>query len=139
MGNKAGVGIGIGGISMLAIFVVLCLTTLAVLSLVSARADLTLTEKTALSSEEYYAADAEAEARLAGLLDTIEGGGNWYEYAQSEGFGVFSRGGAAIVAFTEPIGQSKELYVEIELEMSAAGAATGRWSRAAWQTRLAED
>ncbi len=42
MGNKAGVGIGIGGISMLAIFVVLCLTTLAVLSLVSARADLTL-------------------------------------------------------------------------------------------------
>ena len=138
MGNKSGVGIGIGGISMLAIFVVLCLTTLAVLSVVSARADLALSEKTALSSRQYYAADAEAEEKLASLLSIVEEGGNWYDYAQSEGFEIFSRRGAAIIAYTAPISESKELYIEVELNVSAAGSATGQWNRTVWQTRVIE-
>ena len=44
--KQVGSGIGAGGISILAIFVVLCLATLAALSLVSARADQNLAEKT---------------------------------------------------------------------------------------------
>ena len=138
MGNKAGVGIGIGGISMLAIFVVLCLTTLAVLSLVSARADMALTEKTALAGKQFYSADALAEEKLAALLEVVEAGGDWYGHAQSEGFEVFSRRGSAIVAYTAPISRSKELYIEAELAVSASGAATGQWSRTVWQTRVIE-
>ncbi len=138
MGNKAGVGIGIGGISMLAIFVVLCMTTLAVLSLVSARADMALTEKTALASSQYYEADAKVEEKLAALLATVESGGNWYERAQSEGFEIFSRRGAAVVAYSEPISESKELYIEAELAVNAAGTATGQWRRTVWQTRVIE-
>ncbi len=137
MGNKEGAGIGVGGISMLAIFVVLCLTTLAVLSLVSARADYALSEKTVMASKQYYAADALAEEKLAALLGVVESGGNWYEHAQNEGFGVFSRQGSAIVAYTAPISESKELYIEVELAMGEDGAATGQWNRTAWQTRLA--
>ena len=44
--KQIGSGMGAGGISILAIFVVLCLATLAALSLVSARADRNLAEKT---------------------------------------------------------------------------------------------
>ncbi len=138
MGNKTGVGMGIGGISMLAIFVVLCLTTLAVLSVVSARADFALTEKTAAASKQYYEADARAEEKLASLLSIVETGGNWYDYALSEGFDVFSRRGAAIIAYTAPISESKELYIEVELAVSAAGSATGQWTRTVWQTRVIE-
>ncbi len=138
MGDKSGVGIGIGGISMLAIFVVLCMTTLAVLSLVSARADYALTEKTALASKQYYSADAKAEEKLAALLEVVEDGGDWYGYAQSEGFEVFSRRGAAIVAYTAPISEGKELYIEAELAVNAAGSATGQWNRTVWQTRVVE-
>ncbi len=123
---------------MLAIFVVLCLTTLAVLSVVSARADMALTEKTALASKQYYAADALVEEKLASLLEIVETGGNWYDFALSEGFEIFSRRGAAIVAYAAPISDSKELYVEVELAVSAAGSATGEWSRTVWQTRVIE-
>ena len=45
--KQIGSGMGAGGISILAIFVVLCLATLAALSLVSARADRNLAEKNA--------------------------------------------------------------------------------------------
>ena len=52
--KQIGSGMGAGGISILAIFVVLCLATLAALSLVSARADRNLAEKNAQASVEYY-------------------------------------------------------------------------------------
>ena len=54
--KQIGSGMGAGGISILAIFVVLCLATLAALSLVSARADRNLAEKNAQASVEYYQA-----------------------------------------------------------------------------------
>ena len=68
--NTLNTGIGVGGTSILAIFVVLCLVTLASLSLVSAQADYGLAKKTAEAAQEYYAADAQAERQLACLLYT---------------------------------------------------------------------
>lgn len=68
-------GIGTGSASVLVIFVVLCLTSFAALSLVSARADLRLSERTARTLADYYAADYTATAlvtQLTGALDTVD-------------------------------------------------------------------
>ena len=65
--KQPGTGIGVGGSSILAVFVVLCLTTFATLSLVSANADLRLSRKSAESVSAYYTADAGAQALLAQL------------------------------------------------------------------------
>lgn len=58
----------IGASSILILFVLLCLVTFAVLSLVSANADYNLSKKTAESVTCYYQADAQAETQLA-LID----------------------------------------------------------------------
>ena len=77
--KQIGSGMGAGGISILAIFVVLCLATLAALSLVSARADRNLAEKNAQASVEYYQADARAEEILHELLTAVQSGPGWEE------------------------------------------------------------
>ncbi|MDL2237766.1 hypothetical protein LJC56_08065 [Christensenellaceae bacterium OttesenSCG-928-K19] len=137
MGKKESIGIGTGSVSILAIFVVLCLTTLSALSLVSARADYVLAEKTAQVSKEYYEADAAAEAKLADLLEVVKTGGyQWEGYAMEQGFEIFLRDGTTVVAYTVPINDKKELYAEIELVVDAEGQATGEWNRTVWQTRI---
>lgn len=55
---------GVGASSVLMIFVVLCLTTLGVLSFASARADLMLTQRRKAYVESYYQADAAAQRVL---------------------------------------------------------------------------
>lgn len=65
MSGKHNTGINVGGSSILVIFVLLCLTTFATLSMVSANADYKLAQKTAEASVLYYQADAEAEEILA--------------------------------------------------------------------------
>lgn len=68
-------GIGAGSASILVILVVLCLTTFATLSLVSARADLRLSRRTAQTLTDYYAADYTATAllvQLSGALETVD-------------------------------------------------------------------
>lgn len=59
--------VGTGASSILMIFVVLCLTTFGILSLVSSRADLHLTQANARSVEEYYLADSKLELELSDL------------------------------------------------------------------------
>lgn len=54
-----------GASSVLMIFIVLCLTAFGVLSLVSARADLRLTNKTVDAAEEYHRADARTDELLS--------------------------------------------------------------------------
>ena len=58
---------GMGASSVLMIFVVLCLTTFGILSLVSAQADLRLTRKSQETVSAYYTADARTEALIAAL------------------------------------------------------------------------
>lgn len=53
-------GIGVGSASVLIIFVLLCLTVFATLSLVSAQADLRLAERAAETTAAWYEADGRA-------------------------------------------------------------------------------
>lgn len=58
-----------GGISILMVFVVLCLTTFGLLTLATARAEMRLTEKNAQSVAAYY----ESSGRMQELLAEIDG------------------------------------------------------------------
>ena len=58
-------GVGAGGSSVLMVFVVLCLCIFGTLSLLSAHADLVISNKTVAAAEQYYRADAETERFLA--------------------------------------------------------------------------
>lgn len=68
MNKNRGTGVNVGSSSIMVIFILLCLTTFATLSLVSAGAAMRLTDKTAVATQEYYHADAAAE----GILKEID-------------------------------------------------------------------
>lgn len=70
MKSKLRMGVSTGGPTIIVIFVILCLATLGTLSLVTANADLRLTEKTAAYATDYYRADSLCEEFLADV-DTI--------------------------------------------------------------------
>lgn len=61
------VKISVGVTTILMIFVVLCFTTFAVLSFLTARSDYALTRKTVTATQEYYQADAKIEELLASI------------------------------------------------------------------------
>lgn len=64
----------IGGISILMVFVMLCLTTFGVLTLVTARAEMRLTEKNAQSVSSYYAAVSRSQEILAQIDGILKDG-----------------------------------------------------------------
>lgn len=65
---------GVGASSILLILVVVSLTLFASLSLMQARGDAALTQKTAESIATYYEADARAQEKLAALDDALQQG-----------------------------------------------------------------
>ena len=65
---------GVGASSILLILVVVSLTLFASLSLMQARADAALTQKTAVSTRAYYDADTRAQTMLISLDDALKQG-----------------------------------------------------------------
>lgn len=74
MNQKLKMSLGIGGPSIIMIFVILCLTTLGTLSLVTANADWKLTKKNSAFLTSYYKADCAAEAWLAEVDASLKEG-----------------------------------------------------------------
>lgn len=64
--------ISTGTASIVLIFVMLCLLTFSVLSLVSAQANLRLSEKSAARTSDYYTAENQANAVLLSVLETMQ-------------------------------------------------------------------
>ena len=85
--QKAAVPVGTGAVSILAVFVLLSLTTLGAFSLVSARADQRLSDRAAQATVDYYQADGRAEERLAEVLALARGGGDWMAALRAAGYG----------------------------------------------------
>lgn len=65
-------GAMVGGVSLLAVFAVLCLAIFALLTLLRAESDLGLSQKTAEMTEAYYQADSQAEKRVAALIPIFQ-------------------------------------------------------------------
>lgn len=95
----------VGGSSLLVIFVVLCLTALAMLSLSSVQADGRLSQASAEAVRAYYAADCEAEEILAQLRQGIVPAG------------VTSRDNRYF--YECPVSETQTLFAEVEVQNGA--------------------
>lgn len=135
--NRRGIGFGLGGASILVVFVALCLMTFVALSLASAQADHRLSQRAAQAARSYYAADATAEERVDAVL-AAAGQDDWAETLGRAGCEVTVGGGKAAVAFLVPIDENKLLDVELELTLDGTGTPTGDWRRTRWQTVVRE-
>ncbi len=110
-----------GVVSIVLIFVMLSLLTFAVLSLVSAQADLRLSEKSAQRTTDYYAAENAANAILAGLLtaDDLDA------FAAASDVTLTEDGRAS---YQVPLGEDQILAVEVALPADG-----GPWRIERWQ------
>jgi hypothetical protein len=114
--SRSAVGVGLS--TLVTIMVAVLLTTFSVLALVSARADLRLSNKVVESTQSYYAADGKAEQWLADVDAFIREG-----HADLEG-DLFAAGYQVVVAsdgqmqLTEEfaIDDKRDLVVEIALD-----------------------
>ena len=89
----------VGGSSLLVIFAVLCLTTFAILSLTSVKANERLAQRSREAVQEYYAADLQAETILAEIR-----GGKVPEAVTVEG---------DLYSYVCKISETQELQVEV--------------------------
>ena len=93
-----------GGVSLLVVFAVLCLTVFALLSLATAQADVRLAEASARSVKAYYAADCRAQELLARLKN-----GEFPEDVYLEG---------EHYVYEVPISDSQKLAVELSRDFT---------------------
>ena len=135
--NKGGPLYGIGGVTLLTVLLVLCLTLFAVLALSSAQADLRLSEKNARTVTAYYTAEGKAYdlMRVAGEL--------WPAGIRQPSADEFARGlptelsanaerdGEAILVSVDiPVQDDSFLRVAFSLR---DGADASRWEIRQWQ------
>ncbi len=84
MKRKSDIQFGVGGSSILMIFVILCLTTFGILSFVTANADYKISAKNAETVKNYYKAYAEAQTRLQQIDGALLDAGKDAEQAVKE-------------------------------------------------------
>jgi hypothetical protein len=124
--SRSAVGVGLS--TLVTIMVAVLLTTFSVLTLVSARADLSLSEKAVTSTQTYYAADGKAEQWLAKVdtfvqqtHDDLVGDLTAAGYQPS-----VDDNGQLKIATTIPIDDKRDLIVEVALD-SAGEMDILRW------------
>lgn len=110
-------GLPIGGPSLLMAFVLLCLTTFAVISYMAALRDYKLSEKTASNITLYYEADAKAEEILAELSTQVKQNQDgleeiWSNYDMT----IAKENEKRIVSYLVPI--KKEMVLKVVVEFS---------------------
>ena len=117
--------ISTGITSFVLIFVMLSLLTFAVLSLVSAQANLRLSRKSADRTSDYYAAENAANEVLMGLVKAAAGGpGTLEDYAAEAGVTLSEDGSAA---YEIPLGEDQILAVELTLPEDGEPCHIRRW------------
>lgn len=103
----------VGGISLLVVFAVLCLTVFALLALTTVQADKRLADASARAVSDYYAADCKAQEILARLRRGEQPDG--VEIAGRLGDGIYT------AHYTVPISGTQELQVEVDFTEDWAG------------------
>ena len=133
-------GVSIGMVSILMIFVVLCLTTL---SFVSARADLKLSKKASDSVSEYYAADSAAETYLAQIASQLETADSSWQQTVSLSDTSLECSVAennALFSYSVSVNEQKNLMVVLSCPLDSNGIPSGELSVQKWQVEtLAND
>jgi len=109
----------VGGISLLVVFAVLCLTVFALLALTTVQADTRLADASAKAVTDYYAADCRAQEILARLRN-----GERPEGVETAG---------AVASYTVPISDTQELQVEVLLDYLLLDMETDGYTVLRWQ------
>lgn len=140
MGERRNTGVNVGGSSILVIFILLCLTTFATLSMVSAGADLRLTERAVAASRDYYAADAAAEQTLADIDQAVRDTNRVPDDSflgrckdniakAAPQADIQEQGGDLLVRYSQTINENQELSVALRI----SGDGESRCTREMWQ------
>lgn len=131
--KKRQFGMNIGSASILLVFVILCLVSFAVLSIVSANADSRLSTRVLERTTAYYDACNQAEQSLAGMDNTLR---RVYEASDSEDayYGSVGHGKSYVI----PISDLQSLQVTIEI-LYPLSADDTFYRITAWQILNTED
>lgn len=122
--RKRSFGTTMGVTSIIAILVILVLVVFSTLSLITAKADLNLSQKTADNIKAYYDADSRAEiiitevgdviiSELTHEINTGTRGDFAKEYAAKKGYAYENTEDGWLLKFNVPIDYSRELKVEV--------------------------
>ena len=137
--KKGGPLFGIGGVTLLTVLLILCLTLFSVLALSSAQADLRLSEKNARTITAYYSAENQAY-EIIRLAEEI-----WLEEDRRPPLSAFSSGFSSVrevkveaadeairISADIPIQENSYLRVVLLLKAKSDGN-TSRWEIIQWQ------
>ena len=138
-----GSGMGVGYVSVMVIFVTVCLTLFAVLSLHAAGSDDAFNERSGEYLKQYYAADAQAQDNLAKLHSAAKTAaeGDFFEEAfemsaQDLGVSVSPAARGCRARYSIRVNDRQELLCEVIFYQD------GTFEKALWQiisTGVAED
>lgn len=134
-------GIGVGYVSVMMIFAVICLTVFAVLSMRASSSSYELNKKSSSYTTDYYAADSKAKAILAELDETAY-------YAHASGFFEDSFGEAILsdgvklypvsdgfrAEYSVPLNQNLTLYVKVIFYSDTSAHSGARYDIISWNT-----
>ena len=126
-GQRSAMGIGVT--TLVTVMVVMLLATFSVLSLVSARSDMNLTQMAAQAAADYYAADSMAVTWYAELdafmRNRLNDQVNWEDTLRSAGYNITQTAdGELLVSTSFVMGQKRELVVSVAI--AADGTSTIR-------------
>lgn len=115
--------VGVGSTSIIMIFVVLCLTTFAILSFASATAGYSFSEKNMLQLTAYYTSQETANKKLKEIdlfllsysEDSFNYPANILSLQEIEGVTVFGTASGFTVKFSTAITENRELLVELRI------------------------
>lgn len=110
--------IGPGGVTVITVFVVLCMTIFAVLSLITARTDANNSRKRVAAVENYYTADCEATDKLGDITVITANSSitDLDEALRQNGFGFTVQEDLRIVSYNVDIDENQRICVEISID-----------------------
>lgn len=116
---------GTGLSTLLLVFVMLCLIVFAVLSLTTARSDLQMSQKIAERTQDYYAAQSKAYARIKTIDGILTSQYNekkekftetvYQRLLQEEDVTVTRKGEEVVCSFEQPIDDTQQIQVELTI------------------------
>lgn len=112
--NKQGMSVGV--VSLIMIFVVFLLVSLAVLSLTTASANTRMAEKSLSMQNAYYEADATAQETLAQIDGVLRTGGADSGALEALGRGVVYDPETGVIAFDTKVSSTATLKSELRVE-----------------------
>ncbi|MGI6153633.1 MAG: hypothetical protein ACOYJB_07375 [Christensenellaceae bacterium] len=139
--KRLGVGMSVGFVSLLVIFVTLCLVTFAILSLTTVRSDVVRVGQNEQNQGRYYAANNESQAKLAQIDEILyqaNQAGSEQEYLayiagalDADVFDFEEETGE--IRYRSAVSESTDIYTVVKIGRYGSG---GSYEVAAWNMEV---